>query len=61
MTDMDRVLASMSVTDTIAALRLLRVMEECLQISPAEADQWRRRITGWARYHAVDADVAPSA
>jgi hypothetical protein len=35
---MDRVIASMSPDDTAAALRLLRVLEECRQMSPGEAE-----------------------
>ena len=46
MTVMDRVLASMSHDDTVAALRLVKVLEECRQMRPAEAEDWRRRITG---------------
>ena len=33
----ERVIASMSPADTAAALRLLKVLEECRQMSPAEA------------------------
>jgi hypothetical protein len=40
---MDRVLASMPPDDTAAALRLLKVLEECRQMSPTEAEAWRRR------------------
>ena len=58
---MDRVLASMSPVDTVAALRLLKVLEECRQMDAAEADAWRRRITGWARFNAVGAEAEPSA
>jgi hypothetical protein len=50
---MDRVIASMSPTDTAAALRLLRVLEECRQMSPAKTEAWRRRIAGWARFHGL--------
>jgi hypothetical protein len=35
----DRVIASMSPDDTAAALRLLKVLEECLQMSPTEAEE----------------------
>jgi len=35
----------------------LKVLEECLQIDPTEADAWRRRSTGYARYHAVGAEA----
>ena len=61
MNAMDRVLASMSPDDTAAALRLLKVLEECRQMDSAEAEAWRRRITGWARFNAVDAGAPPSA
>jgi hypothetical protein len=44
---MDRVLAETSPDDTAAALRLLKVLEECRQISPVEAEAWRRRIKAW--------------
>jgi hypothetical protein len=47
---MDRGLASVSPDATAAALRLLKVLEECGQMSPAEAKAARRRITGWARF-----------
>jgi len=50
---MDRMLASMSPDDTAAALRLLSVLGECRQMSPTEAREWRRRITGWARFPEV--------
>jgi hypothetical protein len=55
---MDCVLASMSPDDTAAALRLLKVLEECRQMGPAEAEAWRRRITGWARFNEVGAEAS---
>lgn len=58
---MDDVIASMSPDDTVAALRPLKVLEDCRQVSPAEAEEWRRRITGWARYHVVEAETHMSA
>ena len=58
---MDRVLASMSPADTASALRLLKVLEECRQMDATEAEAWRRRITGWARFNAVDTEATPSA
>ena len=48
---MDRVIVSTSPEDTVAALRLLKVLEECRQMRSTEAEAWRRRIMGWARYH----------
>ena len=54
---MDRVLAAMSPDDTGAALRLLKVLEECRQMDATEAEAWRRRITGWARFNAVGAEA----
>ena len=51
----------MSPDDTAAALRLLRVLEECRQVSPAKAEAWRRRITGRARFHEVEAETQPNA
>ena len=56
----DRVLAEMSPDDTAAALRLLKVLEECRQMNPAEAEDWRRRIEGWARFNAVQTWAAAS-
>ena len=56
-----RVLASMSPDDTAAALRLPKVLEECRQTDAAEAEAWRRRITGWAGFNAVGAEAEPSA
>ena len=58
---MDDVLASMSPDDTVAALRLLTILEECRQMSPAEAEGWRRRITEWARFNEVGAESARNA
>ena len=58
---MDRVLASMSADDTIAALRSLKVLEECRQMDATEDEEWRRRFTGWARFNAVGATAEPSA
>jgi hypothetical protein len=60
MVAMDCVLASMSPDDTAAALRLLKVLEECRQMSPTEAE-WMRRIEGWARFNEVDVEAEPSA
>ena len=57
---MNRVLASMSPDDTAAALRLLKVLEECGQMSAIEAGEWRRRIAGWARFNAVGAEALPN-
>ena len=42
---MDRVIASMSPDDAGAALRLLKILEECRQMDATEAETWRRRIT----------------
>jgi hypothetical protein len=58
---MDRVIASMSPDDTAVALRLLKALRQCRQISPTEADEWRRRITGWAGFNGVDRESEPSA
>lgn len=58
---MDRVIAELSPDDAFAALRLLTVLEECGQMHFAEAEVWRRRITGWARFKAVGAEAKPSA
>jgi hypothetical protein len=58
---MDRVLASMSPADTVASLRLLNVLEACRQMSPTEAEEWRRRITGWARFNEVGTEPEPNA
>jgi hypothetical protein len=49
----DGVLASMSPDDTAAALRLLKVLVDCRQMDPLEAEEWRRRITGSARFNVV--------
>ena len=43
---MDRVIASLTPDDTVAALRLLNLLEECGQIRSGEAAELRRRITG---------------
>jgi len=51
----------MTPDDTLAALRLLNVLEECHQMTSGEAESWRRRITGWARFNAVGAEAEPSA
>lgn len=45
--------------DAAAALRLPKVLEECRQMRPAEAEEWRRRITGWARLNAVGTERQP--
>jgi len=47
---MDRVIAEMSPDDTAAALRLSNGLEACRQMSPTEADQWRRRIEARADF-----------
>jgi len=39
--------------DTAAALRLLKVLVECRQMDPSDAEEWRRRIEGWARFNVV--------
>jgi hypothetical protein len=57
---MDHVIATMSRDDTGAELRFLKVLEECRQMSPTEAE-WRRRITAWAWFNGVDAEAQPSA
>jgi hypothetical protein len=51
----------MSPADTAAALRVLKVLEECGQMTATEAGEWRRRITAWAGFNAVGAEAAPSA
>ena len=58
---MDRVIASMSPADTVAALRLLKVLEECRQMDSTEAEEWRRRIMGWARFNQVASEAPPNA
>jgi len=57
----DQLICSWSPTDAIAALRLLNVLEECRQMNATEAEAWRRRITGWARFNAVGAEAEPRA
>ncbi len=52
----DRVIAEMSPADTAAALRLLKVLEECRQMSSAQAEAWRRRITAWAGLAGAERD-----
>jgi hypothetical protein len=61
MDSMDDMIASMSPKDTAAALRLLKVLVECRQMGPSDAEEWRRRILGWARFNAVEAKATPSA
>jgi hypothetical protein len=29
-------------------------------MSPTEVEDWRRRIMGWARFHELEAEAAPS-
>jgi hypothetical protein len=58
---MDRVIASMSPEDAAAALRLLKLLEECGQMKPVEAADWMLRIAGWAWFNAVEAEAAASA
>ena len=58
---MARVLASMSRDDTAAALRLLKVLEECGQMTVVEAEEWQRRITGWAWFNEVGTAAEPNA
>lgn len=58
---MDRVIAAMSSDETAAALRLLKVLDECRQMDPREAEAWRRRIPGWGRFNAVGAEMATRA
>jgi hypothetical protein len=50
----------MSPDDAAASPRLLKVLEECRQISPVEDVEWRRRVTGWVRFNAVYAETPPS-
>jgi hypothetical protein len=58
---MDRLLAKMSPDDAAAALRLIRLLEECGQMMPVEAAEWILRIAGWTWFNAVKAEAAPSA
>lgn len=55
------VIASLSPDETTAALRFAKVLEACGQMRSAEAEEWRRRITGWARFNAVEARERPNA
>jgi len=58
---MDRVIAARSPDDRVAALQLLSVLEECCQLSPAEARTWKRRITRLAEFNAFGAETGLSA
>lgn len=58
---MDRVIAEMSPVDTAAALRLLKLLEECGQMEPVEAAEWMLRIAEWAWFNAVEIDAPASA
>jgi hypothetical protein len=42
------------------AFELVALLEQCGQMTPEEADEWRRRIEGWAKYHAVEAETPPN-
>jgi len=58
---MNRVLASMSRDDSAAALRLLKALEDSGQMTATEAEAWRRRITGWARFNAMGVEAKHNA
>ena len=57
----DRLAAWLKPEDVEPALRLLTLMEAYGKIGSREAEDWRRRITGWARFNAVEAGAEPSA
>jgi hypothetical protein len=57
---MDDVIASMSPNDTAAALRPLKVLVECRQMDPSDAEEWRRRVEGWGRFNELEAETAPN-
>jgi hypothetical protein len=42
------------------ALNLVELLEKSGQMSADDANEWRRRIEAWARYHAVAAETEPS-
>lgn len=61
MNAMDRIIAELSPSDAVSALRLLKLLEECGQMRSGEAEEWRRRIEGWVRFNAVEGETEPSA
>ena len=42
------------------ALEFVALLEKAGQMTPQEADEWRKRIEGWARFNAVETAAEPS-
>jgi hypothetical protein len=61
MNRIDRLIEWLQPSDTVAVLRLLAVLEECGQMGSDEAAEWRRRVTGWAKFHALDGELPADA
>lgn len=57
----DRLASWLRPDDVEPALRLLYLFEQHGGIGPREAEEWRRRITAWARFNEVGAEAAWSA
>jgi hypothetical protein len=61
MPPIDRLAAWLRPEDVEPALRLLALLESHGRIDPIEAEEWRRRILAWARFHRVNEESRPSA
>jgi hypothetical protein len=61
MTPIDRLAAWLRPQDVEPALRLLALFESQKRIDPREAEEWRKRITAWARFNRVGGESQPSA
>ena len=61
MQKIDEILRWMTPSEVPEALRLLEQFETHGQMPADEANEWRRRIEGWARFHTMKCGTAPSA
>jgi uncharacterized protein YecA (UPF0149 family) len=57
----DRTASQLTPGEVQPALEFVALLEKAGQMTPQEAEEWRRRIDGWARFNAVEAETAPSA
>ena len=57
----DRIAEWLGPDEVHPALNLVELLENSGQMSVDEANEWRRKIDGWAKFHAVGGETPPSA
>jgi hypothetical protein len=57
----DRIAAQLTPEEIQPALEFVALLEKAGQMTAQEAEEWRKRIAGWARYRELESEAPPNA